>query len=168
VLVGCHHEEVVAQDDGLSRPEHPASDSGWLGKGREILPMCHWLSSCSFISTCVLSLQLLSRRSADVPVLLVEVTRAREAAAAVEAARVTTVLAAETSAQEAAVVRVSAALHVKDAKDPTNVTEREALERVSRVEVENAMVLASAREDAEGFVQKITLLEGDLAAERRA
>jgi hypothetical protein len=168
VLVGSHHKEVVAQDDGLSRPEHPASDSSWLEKGREILPMCHWLSSCSFISTCVLSLQLLSRRSANVPVLLVEVTWAREVVAAVEAARVTTVLAAETSAQEAAVVRVSAALHVKDAKDPANVAEREALERVSRVEVENAMALASAREDAEGFVQKITLLEGDLAAERRA
>jgi hypothetical protein len=46
--------------------------------------------------------------------------------------------------------------------------ERVALERVSRAEVENAMVLASAREDAEGFVRKITLLENELAVERQA
>jgi hypothetical protein len=36
------------------------------------------------------------------------------------------------------------------------------------MEVENAMTLASAHEDADGFVRKITLLEGELAVERRA
>jgi hypothetical protein len=36
------------------------------------------------------------------------------------------------------------------------------------MEVENATVLASAHEDAEGFVRKITLLERELATERRA
>jgi hypothetical protein len=46
--------------------------------------------------------------------------------------------------------------------------EREALERVSRVEVENIMVLASTREDAEGFVRKIAHLEGDLVVEHQA
>jgi hypothetical protein len=46
--------------------------------------------------------------------------------------------------------------------------ERVALERVSRAEAENTMVLASAREDAERFVRKITLLENELAVERQA
>jgi hypothetical protein len=46
--------------------------------------------------------------------------------------------------------------------------EREALERVSRAEVENAMVLASAHEDAEGFARKIALLEEEVIAERQA
>jgi hypothetical protein len=41
-----------------------------------------------------------------------------------------------------------------------------ALEKVSRVEAENATTLASARDDAEGFVRKIALPEGDLAADR--
>jgi hypothetical protein len=41
------------------------------------------------------------------------------------------------------------------------------MERVSRAKVENTTVLASAREDAEGFVWKISLLEGELAAERQ-
>jgi hypothetical protein len=36
------------------------------------------------------------------------------------------------------------------------------------MEVENAMALASAREDAEGLVWKIALLEGEFAEERRA
>jgi hypothetical protein len=46
--------------------------------------------------------------------------------------------------------------------------ERVALERVSRAEPENVPVLSSAREDAEGFVQKITHLEDELAVERHA
>jgi hypothetical protein len=40
--------------------------------------------------------------------------------------------------------------------------ERKAQKRVSRVEAENTVVLASTREDAEGLVQKIALLEGEL------
>jgi BMFP domain-containing protein YqiC len=36
------------------------------------------------------------------------------------------------------------------------------------VEIENTTVLASAREDAEGLAQKITLLEDELAVECRA
>jgi hypothetical protein len=43
--------------------------------------------------------------------------------------------------------------------------EREALERVSRMEAENAAALASAREDVKGFVRKIALLKGELVAE---
>jgi hypothetical protein len=46
--------------------------------------------------------------------------------------------------------------------------EREAQERVSRAGEENTMALASTHEDAKGFVQKIALLEGDLAAEHQA
>jgi hypothetical protein len=57
----------------------------------------------------------------------------------------------------------SAALRVEDAEDWATLAEREARERVSRVEEENAMALASAHEDAEG----LALLEGELAEERR-
>jgi hypothetical protein len=84
-----------------------------------------------------------------------------EVATAAKAAHVTTVLIAKTSAQEVAASRDSAALHVKDVKYQATLAEREALESVSRVEVENVAALASARKDAEGFIQKITLLEGE-------
>jgi hypothetical protein len=84
-----------------------------------------------------------------------------EVATAAKAAHVTTVLIAKTSAQEVAASRDSAALHVKDVKYQATLVEREALESVSRVEVENVAALASARKDAEGFIQKITLLEGE-------
>jgi hypothetical protein len=77
-------------------------------------------------------------------------------------------LAAETSAREAVVAQDSAALHVKDAEDRDALAEREALERVSRAEAENAAVLASAREYAEGFAHKITLLEDKLTAEHQS
>jgi hypothetical protein len=89
------------------------------------------------------------------------VTRARGAIDAVEATRATAVLTAETSAQEAAAARDSATLCVKDAKDRAALVEREALEWVSRAEVENSMALASAREDAKGIARKVTLLEDD-------
>jgi hypothetical protein len=39
---------------------------------------------------------------------------------------------------------------------------------MSRAKAENAMMLASAHEDAKGLVRKIALLEGELAAERQA
>jgi hypothetical protein len=85
-----------------------------------------------------------------------------------EAAHAVAVLAIETSTQEAAAVRDSATLHVKDAKDQVTLVEREALERVSRAEAENAMMLAFAHEDAEGLAWKVALLEDELAAERQA
>jgi hypothetical protein len=44
--------------------------------------------------------------------------------------------------------------------------QQEARERVSGVEPENTVALASAHEDAEGLVQKVTLLEGELAEGR--
>jgi hypothetical protein len=101
-----------------------------------------------------------------VTALSAEVTRAREVTATAEAAHVVAVLAAEASAQEAVVERDNAALHVKDAEEWAALVEREALEGVSRVEVENTVALAFARDDAEGFVQKISLLEGELVVER--
>jgi hypothetical protein len=48
------------------------------------------------------------------------------------------------------------------------LAERKTQERVSRVEAENATVLASPRKDAEGLVQKIALLEVELVEMRRA
>jgi hypothetical protein len=44
---------------------------------------------------------------------------------------------------------------------------REALERLSGAEVENATALASAHKDAKGFARKVTLLVGELVAECR-
>jgi hypothetical protein len=102
-----------------------------------------------------------------VPTLLAEVTRGREAATAAKATRIVVVLAAETSTQEATVMWDSTALHVKDAEDWATLVEREALERVSRVEAENAVVLGSVYEDVEGFVQKIALLQSELVAKRQ-
>jgi hypothetical protein len=46
----------------------------------------------------------------------------------------------------------STTLRVKDAEDRAALGEREARERVSRVEAKNAMALASVPEDAEGLV----------------
>jgi hypothetical protein len=66
------------------------------------------------------------------------------------------------------VAQDSAALCVKDVEDRATLAEREALEMVLRVEAKNAVVLASAREDAKGLVRKIALLKGKLAEERRA
>jgi hypothetical protein len=53
-------------------------------------------------------------------------------------------------------------------EDWAALVEREALERVSRVEVENATMLASAHEDAEGLSRKVTLPEDDLTVVRQA
>jgi hypothetical protein len=121
-----------------------------------------------FHSSRVLFPQLLSQGSTDVPVLRVEVTWVQEAAAAVEDARVVAMLVVETSAWEPTTAWDSATLCVKDAEDQATLAEREALERVLRAEMENAVVLASAREDVEGFARKIALLEDELAAERQA
>jgi hypothetical protein len=96
------------------------------------------------------------------------VTRAWEAAATANTNHITMVLATETSSHEAAVTWDSAAIHVKDIEDRAALAEREAQERVLRVEAENTTVLASAHEDAEDLVQKIALLEGDLVEPRRA
>jgi hypothetical protein len=98
----------------------------------------------------------------DVPTLRVEVTRVREAASAVEVAHVAVVLAVETSAQEAAITWDSTAAQVKDAGDQAALTEREARERMSRVEAESTVGLASAHEETKGLVWKIVLLEGEL------
>jgi hypothetical protein len=112
--------------------------------------------------------QLLSQGSVDVPALLVKVTQAWETAVATEAACAMAMLTIEDSALEAVAAQDSAALYVKDAEDRATLPKREALERVSRVEVENATVLASAREDVKGLAWKIALLEDELGAEPRA
>jgi hypothetical protein len=57
-----------------------------------------------------------------------------------EVARVTAVLVAETSTQKATSAWDSATIRVKDVKYQTTLVEREAWERVSRVEAENIMV----------------------------
>jgi hypothetical protein len=76
-------------------------------------------------------------------------------------------LAAETSVHEAMAAWHGSALRIKDAEDWATLMERETLEKVSRVEVENATVLSSTHEDVEGFLQKIALLEDELATEHR-
>jgi hypothetical protein len=112
----------------------------------------------------VLFLQLLSLGGEDVYTLLVEVTRVWETSIAVEAARVTEMLTAETSAWDFVAAWDSATLRVKDVEDRAALAKREALERVLRAEVEHATALASAHEDADGLVRKITLLENELVA----
>jgi hypothetical protein len=76
---------------------------------------------------------------------------------ATEAAHIMAVLATETSAM----MWDSAAFHLRDAK-------RDTFERVSRMEVENTAVLASACEDVESLVWKVTLLKGELAEVHKA
>jgi hypothetical protein len=94
-----------------------------------------------------------------VPALLAEVTQVQETAIAVEAACATTMLTAEISAREDVVVRDSATFRVKNAEDWAALAVREALQRVSRVEVENATMLSFAHEDVEGLAWKIAILE---------
>jgi hypothetical protein len=103
-----------------------------------------------------------------VPTLPVEVTQAREAATTTEATRITTMLVAETSALEASAAWDNTTLRVKYAEFQATLVEQEVLERMSRAEVENTTVLASAREDVESLVRKIALLEGELVVEHRA
>jgi hypothetical protein len=83
--------------------------------------------------------------STDVPTLLGVVTRVLDIAATAEAA-----------------------LRVKDAEDRAALMEREALERVLRVEAENDTAFASACEDVEALSWKITLLKDELAVERQS
>jgi hypothetical protein len=101
----------------------------------------------------VLFPQLLSRGGADVPSLLAGVARVWEAVA----------------------VQDSATFHVGDAEDHAALVEdratlvgREALERVSRAEVENTAALASTCEDVESLVWKISLHEDVLVVEHWA
>jgi hypothetical protein len=70
----------------------------------------------------------------------------------VKTARVTAVLTTKTSAQEATVAWDSIAILVKDAEDRATLAEREARERVSRVEAENVVTLTSSHEEVEGLV----------------
>jgi hypothetical protein len=85
-----------------------------------------------------------------------------------EAAHAVAILAAKTSAREAAVARDSATLHINDAEDQATLVGREALEQVARAEAENVRMLACACEDIEVLARKVTLLEDELAAELRS
>jgi hypothetical protein len=69
----------------------------------------------------------LSQDSTDVLVLLVEVTRAQEAAAAMEAARFMMMLAEEIFAREATTALYITVLHVKNAEGRATLAETEAL-----------------------------------------
>jgi hypothetical protein len=69
-----------------------------------------------------------------------DVIRAWEVAAAMEAAHVAMVVAAEPSAQEAAAAQESVVTLVRDAEDQATRGEWEAQEMVSRVEAESATV----------------------------
>jgi hypothetical protein len=57
---------------------------------------------------------------------------------------------------------------VKDVEDQATLAEREAQERVLRVEAESTMAVASAHEETDGPVWKIALLEGVPTEVRRA
>jgi hypothetical protein len=94
-----------------------------------------------------LFLQHLSWGSADVLTLLVEVIQAWEAVATAEAACAVAVLVAEATA-----TLDSAVALVKDAEDRTALIGNEARERVSRVDEESIMALASACDEIESVV----------------
>jgi hypothetical protein len=68
----------------------------------------------------------------------------------------------EVSAQEAIEARESIMALIRDAKARAALAEREAQERVTRLEVDSTVALDSTREKAEGFAQRIALLEGEL------
>jgi hypothetical protein len=55
---------------------------------------------------------------------------------------------------------------IRDVEDQAVLAERLAQERVSRLEVESAAVLASAHEEAKCFAGRIAFLEGKLAEVR--
>jgi hypothetical protein len=99
---------------------------------------------------------------------MAEVTQVQEAATATESTHVMAMLAAETSARDVAIAQDSTILHLKDAEDWVALVEREALERVSKAEAENAVALASAHADAKSFACKIALHEDELTAEHWA
>jgi predicted nucleic acid-binding Zn-ribbon protein len=90
------------------------------------------------------------------------VIRAWEVTVAAKAAHVTMVCAVEASAQEAVVVWESVVALIRNAEDQAALAEREARERVLRVKAKSAAALASTREEAEGLIQRIALLEGEL------
>jgi hypothetical protein len=100
--------------------------------------------------------------------LLAEVTQAWEAITTAKAACAMAVLVAETSAQEATVTWDSTAALVKGAEDRAALTRNEVQERVSRVDEDSIMALASACNEIESIVRKVTLLEGELAEVRWA
>jgi hypothetical protein len=87
--------------------------------------------------------------------------RAWEAATTMEVVCVAVVRVAEASVQEAATTRESIVALVKE-EDRATLAEREAWERVPRMEAESVTVLASTHGDAEVFARRIALLEGEL------
>jgi hypothetical protein len=89
-----------------------------------------------------------------------------EATATMQVTRSGAVLATETSAQEDVATRGRAVAWVEDAEDRAALMEREAWERMLRVEEESTVVLASTREETESLVRKVTLLEGEHAEVR--
>jgi hypothetical protein len=76
--------------------------------------------------------------------------------------------AAEASAKEATIAWESATTFIKEVEDWAAIAEREAWERVSRIEVESAAMLATTHGEAEGLAQRIALLEGELVEARQA
>jgi hypothetical protein len=76
--------------------------------------------------------------------------------------------AVEASTHEAIVAWESIATFVKEAEARAALVEREARERVSRMEAESVTTLASAHGEAEGFTRRIALLEGKLMDTRQA
>jgi hypothetical protein len=83
----------------------------------------------------------------------------------VKAARIVIVPVVEASTKEVTATWESTAALVRDAENWASMVEREARERVSIVEAESAIVLASAFEEAEGLAHRIVLLEGERTEE---
>jgi hypothetical protein len=96
------------------------------------------------------------------------VIQEREATANTEVACAVVVCATEASAWEVVAVRESAVAFLREAEARATLAMREAQERVSQMEAESAATLASTYGEAEGFVRRIALLEGELSEECQA
>jgi hypothetical protein len=96
-----------------------------------------------------------------------EVIWAREAATTVEVTHVAAVHAVEAFARDAAAASESTADLAIEAEVQAALAEREAQERVLRMEADSATALTSAQGEAEMFTQRIALLEGELTEARQ-
>jgi hypothetical protein len=75
---------------------------------------------------------------------------------------------AEASSREAAAAWESTVAFVMEAEARATTAEREARERVSKMEAESAAALAYARGEVVGFTRRIALLECELVKARQA
>jgi hypothetical protein len=98
-----------------------------------------------------------------VPTPQEEVIQVRVAAIATEAARAAVVHSAKASAKGVTMAQENIMTLIKDAEDWAALADREARDRMLRLEVESATSFASPHGEVEDFARRIAYLEGELA-----